>query len=209
MRELLTNSWQVAYNLISQSPYLWIFTLMTIESSFIPFPSEVVMIPAWYFASQWTINIFLAIIMGTAWSILWALINYYIAKFGWEKITIKLIWEKNFNIWVYYFKENWESITFFSRLVPVIRQLMSLPAGLFHMNIKKFIIYTGLWAGIWVIFLTYVWYICWENKELLNTYKTQFTIIVILIIAIMIIWKIYFIKHLNKKANKKNDKKVA
>jgi membrane protein DedA with SNARE-associated domain len=157
------------------------------------------MIPAWYFASTWDINIFLAITLWTAGSIWWSLINYYIAKRWWEKLWKKLIWEKYFNMWVDYFEENWEITTFIWRLIPLIRQYISFPAWLFKMNISKFILFTSMWAGIWVIFLTVLWYYIWENQSLISEYTHYFIAWTMVILTIAIIAKRKYIKKLIKK----------
>ena len=65
-------------SLVGQLGYIWIFLMMTLESSFIPFPSEIAMIPAWYLASQWEMNFMIAFVSGTLGALLWATINYFL-----------------------------------------------------------------------------------------------------------------------------------
>ena len=190
---------QIVTDLISQLPYLRIFIFMTLESTFVPFPSEIVMIPAGYFAAQWKINLWLAIASWIAWSIFWALINYYIAKYGWEKISKKLIWEKYHNHWIKFFEKYWDITTLIGRLIPLIRQYISFPAGLFKMNIKKFIIFTGLGAGIWVSFLAFLGYWAGNNTKLIKQYKIEFFILVIILTILIIGIKILIMKKLSNK----------
>ena len=191
---MLNNISQIIIILITQLPYFRIFIFMTLESSFIPFPSEIVMIPAGYFAAQWKINLFLAILSWIAWSIFWALINYYIAKLWWEKISKKLIWEKYYNHWIKFFEKYGDITTLIGRLIPLIRQYISFPAGLFKMDIKKFILFTWLGAWTWITFLTLLGYWAWQNQQLIKKYKIDFFIWVI-ILAIFIIWiKFRFMK---------------
>ena len=189
---------QIITNLISQFPYFRIFIFMTLESTFVPFPSEIVMIPAGYFAAQWKINLFLAILCWIAWSIFGALVNYYIAKIWWEKISKKLIWEKYHNHWVKFFEKYWDITTLIGRLIPLIRQYISFPAGLFKMDIKKFIIYTWLGAWIWVSFLAFLGYWAWENSQLIKKYKIEFFIFVIVLAILIVGIKIWIVKKLKK-----------
>ena len=89
---ILSNLQDLVYNLILKFPYFWIFVFMTLESSFFPFPSEIVMIPAGYLAFKWKINLFIAILVGVLGSIVGALINYYLAKYWREKfLKIKFL----------------------------------------------------------------------------------------------------------------------
>ncbi len=146
--------------------FLIIFIFMTIESSFIPFPSEVVMIPAGFLAyrgelttGNFWMDATLAVLAGTAGSLAGAYVNYFLAlylgrgplyKYGkyffLNESTLKRAEEV--------FLEYGSVATFVCRLLPAIRQLISLPAGLAKMNFTAFSTYTALGAGIWVIILT-------------------------------------------------------
>lgn len=187
-----------AHDLILQMPYFWIFILMTIESSFIPFPSEVIMIPAWFFASTWKINFFLWFLAWLFWSLAWAMINYAIWYYGWSKLITKLIWESNNNLCLNYFKKHWDNTTLIWRFIPWIRQIISLPAWVFKMNFKKFVIYTSIWAWLWVLILMIFGYFVWENKELFIQYKYYFTIGSIVLVSVLIYLKIIILKYLQK-----------
>lgn len=187
-------------NLIESAPYLWIFIFMTLESSFIPFPSEIVMIPAWYFASKWEINIFIAIFLGTLWSIVWALINYVIWYYWWVWLSKKILWNKYHDIWIFVFKKYWDVITLWWRLIPIIRQLISVPAWIFNMNLKKFVFYTWLWAFVWVAFLAWIWRLWWNNEKLLYEYKYLFIWWVFLLVVVIFFLKFKLIKYLEKKS---------
>lgn len=202
--EIITHLSEIVKTLLAENPYLWIFIFMTIESSFIPLPSEIVMIPAWYFASKGIINIYIAILMWVLWSIAWAVVNYWISLYFWKKICHKIIWEKRITLFVAYFEKNWEITTFIWRLLPVVRQYISIPAWLFRMHFWKFVFYTWIWALIWVALLTYFGYFIGENEELLHKYKIIFSIILIILIALIIRFKVYVMKKLNKKAEENN-----
>jgi membrane protein DedA with SNARE-associated domain len=191
---------------VSGMGYLGIVVLMTLESSFFPFPSEVVIPPAGYLASIGEMNIFIVIIAGILGSILGALINYYIAyKFG-RGIMIKygkyfFITEEKFNYVEKFFYRHGEITTFVGRLIPVVRQYISFPAGIAKMNIFKFVFFTALGASIWVVILAYVGYFVGNNIELVN--ENLHTIILILIPVLVIIVALYV--YLNKKFIKTQD----
>jgi membrane protein DedA with SNARE-associated domain len=184
--------------LVGDLGYLGIVFMMFLESSFFPFPSEVVMIPAGYLASKGEMNLFLIIIFGILGSILGALLNYYLAikigratllKFGHYFFISKESIEKVED----FFLAHGKISTFTGRLIPGIRQLISLPAGIAKMDLKIFILYTSLGAGIWAIILTLLGYFIGENELLLKEYLH--TIITVTLISILIGVSIYIRKH--------------
>jgi membrane protein DedA with SNARE-associated domain len=146
--------------------FFLIFLFMTIESSFIPFPSEVVMIPAGFLAARGglgtgipTVDVAISVLMGLLGSLAGAWINYGLAlKLGQPFL---LRWGKYFFLppdallrAEELFREYGAGATFFCRLLPAIRQLISIPAGLARMSPGAFSLWTGLGAGLWVIVLT-------------------------------------------------------
>ena len=143
--------------------YWGIFVLMTIESSFIPFPSEIVMLPAGVLAAEGKLNLWGCIAAGTAGSLVGALFNYVLAV--WLGRAFLLRYGKYFflpadkMLWVEkYWGSHGEMTTFVCRLLPAIRQLISIPAGLARMNLFRFCFFTTLGAGIWVTILTFTGY---------------------------------------------------
>ena len=140
--------------------YFWIIVFMTIESSFIPFPSEVVMIPAAYMAAaEGGMNVGMIITCGTIGALLGALVNYALAYYLGRPIVYRfansrfghicLIDQEKVEKAEAFFYKHGVISTLVGRLIPAIRQLISIPAGLSKMNIWKFMIYTCLGAGIW------------------------------------------------------------
>jgi membrane protein DedA with SNARE-associated domain len=130
--------------------YAGIFVMMFLESSFFPFPSEVVMVPAGYLSQKGEMNIFIAIFMGILGSVAGAIFNYYLAlKLGRPGI-LKFVKEEKLKKLEDFFKKHGHISTFTGRLIPGVRQYISLPAGLGKMNIFLFTIFTALGAGIWV-----------------------------------------------------------
>ena len=140
--------------------YWTITLLMTIESSFIPFPSEVVVPPAAYHAaSNGEMNIVLIVLFATLGAIIGALINYFISlwigkplvyRFADSKLGHMLLLSgEKVNKAEDYFNEHGAVSTYIGRLIPAIRQLISIPAGLSKMNLGRFVAFTALGAGIW------------------------------------------------------------
>ncbi|MEA3227541.1 MAG: DedA family protein [Campylobacterota bacterium] len=188
---------QELVDLIFDWGYLGIFIMMAIESSFIPFPSEIVLIPAGYLASQGDMNI--GMIMGAALggSLVGALINYYLALFLGIKILKKygkyfFIKEQTLQKMEDYFEKHGAISTFIGRLIPGIRQLISIPAGLSRMNLIIFTTYTALGAGIWAFILTMLGYFIGENQELIDIYLKQITVSILFILLLLASWYIYF-----------------
>lgn len=150
-------------NTVGELGYIGIFFMMFLESSFFPFPSEVVMIPAGYLAYKGDMNIYIAIFMGILGSLAGALFNYILAlKFG-RAFVLRFgkyffFNENAMQSMEIFFKKHGEISTFVGRLIPAVRQYISLPAGLAKMNIAKFSFYTSFGAGIWVIILTIIGY---------------------------------------------------
>lgn len=175
--------------------YLGIIILMTLESCFIPFPSEVVMIPAGYLAHKGELDITLCILSGTLGSVLGALINYYICFFWGKNFVLK--WGKYFGIneakfaKFETFNKHGEFSTFTCRLLPGIRQYISMPAGLVKMKLVNFILFTALGSAIWVAILVFLGYYIGQNEELIKTYLTQ---ILIIIIVFVILASLIYIK---------------
>lgn len=173
--------------------YLGIFIMMFLESSFFPFPSEVVMIPAGYLAYKGEMNIYIAIVVGILGSLAGALFNYYLAiKFG-RKFLIKygkyfFIKEPTIVKMEEFFKSHGHISTFSGRLIPAVRQYISFPAGLARMNLFIFCIYTSLGAGIWVIILTLLGYFLGGNEALIKEYLHYIIIGILVSLVVLGIW---------------------
>lgn len=167
--------------------YFGIFFLMFLESSFIPFPSEVVMIPAGYLAHLGQMNLFVAILCGVLGSLTGALLNYYLALSLGREILIKFgkyvfFDEKTMIKMENFFAKHGHISTFSGRLIPVVRQYISLPAGLGKMPLALFCLYTSLGAGIWVSILATLGYFLGQNEALLKEYLHWITLGLILFV---------------------------
>lgn len=147
--------------------YWTITLLMAIESSFIPFPSEVVVPPAaWKAANDNSLNVYLVVLFATIGADIGALINYYLAKWLGRPIIYRfansrfghmcLIDEAKVKHAEAYFDKHGAISTFIGRLIPAVRQLISIPAGLARMKMSTFLLYTTLGAGIWNAILAFI-----------------------------------------------------
>ncbi len=189
---------------IGSMGYLGIISLMFVESSFIPFPSELVIPPAGYLIYQNRMSWVGVIASGTAGSVLGALFNYAIAvKLGRPFIHRygKYVGfsEKHFRKGENFFLRHGHISTFIGRLIIGVRQYISFPAGLCRMNLMKFCLFTALGAGIWVCILAYIGYFVGNNQEEILELSRQWT--VYLIIGCILIAGLYVYRH-RRKQNK-------
>ena len=180
---------------VSSWGYAGIFVMMFLESSFFPFPSEVAMIPAGYLAHKGEMSLALAFISGTLGSLLGAIFNYYLCYFFGREIILKYgkfvgITHEKMDKFEAFFNKHGEISTFNSRLIPGIRQYISLPAGLAKMNIFRFCLFTTLGAGIWCAVLLRVGYFLGSNPDK----QTLLTITIALLAVVAIISAIYILK---------------
>ena len=199
---------QELVDLIFDWGYIGIFLMMAIESSFIPFPSEIVLIPAGYLASQGEMTLGMIMLSALGGSMVGAFINYYLAltlgrrvleKYGKYFFIKESALEKMDN----YFLKHGHISTFIGRLIPGIRQLISIPAGLAKMNLVLFSSYTALGAGIWALVLTMLGYYIGENQELIDIYLKQITMGVV---GVLVLVGFVYYKFQKKKELKKGNK---
>ncbi len=194
--------------------YATITVLMTIESSFIPFPSEIVVPPAAYIASQpgSHLNIYLVVLFATIGAMLGALINYFLAIYLGRPLVYKfadsrvghfflLSKEKIMDAEIYFNKRG-KTSTFVGRLVPGIRQLISIPAGLARMNIPNFLLYTFIGAGIWNAILAFLGYILHGQQDLINKYSHELSYV---FLALVVLFIVYVVVKQSMKKNKNRD----
>ena len=177
--------------------YPGIFLLMALESSFFPFPSEVVMIPAGYLAFKGEMNLPLAVLAGTAGSLAGALLNYWLAsRFG-RPFLLRygryiLFTEHSLARMERFFARHGHISTFTGRLIPAVRQYISLPAGLARMNLAVFCFYTSLGAGIWVTILALLGYTLGHNESAIRENLHLITFATLGAVALLILLYVGF-----------------
>jgi membrane protein DedA with SNARE-associated domain len=189
--------------------YYSITALMACESSVLPVPSEIVIPPAVYVSMdpKSDLSIFWIIIFGTLGAIIGATFNYFVSmylgrfvvyKFADSKVgkLLMLSSEKIKNAEIY-FNDHGKTSTFVCRFIPVIRHLISIPAGLSKMNYLSFVLFTGLGAGLWNCALALLGYFAGENRDLINKYSHELSYLFIGIAVILVVWLI--IKTIRKK----------
>jgi membrane protein DedA with SNARE-associated domain len=158
---MLTQFWHWLADTVFALGYSGIVLLMAIESSILPLPSELVMPPAGYLAAKGQMNGYLAVAAGTFGSVLGALVNYALAIGLGEPVLRRygrfvLISERSLDRTEAFFRRHGEISTFIGRLLPVIRHLISIPAGMSRMALGRFVAFTALGAGLWCAILTYL-----------------------------------------------------
>lgn len=187
--------------------YFTVALLMVIESSFIPFPSEAIIPFAAYKAAQGDLNIFLVVGSGTVGALIGAVINYYLAmylgrplvyRFANSFIGKMLLLSKEKIVHAEdYFIKNGKSSTLVGRLVPAVRQLISIPAGLAKMNMRDFILFTVIGAGLWNIILGIIGYYLYDLREQIIPYMAHILIGLGCVFALYLIVK----PQIKKRAN--------
>ena len=184
--------------LVESWGYLGIFIMTFIESTFVPIPAEVTLIPAGYLVAQGEMHwylVFLCSVMGTLGG---SLFNYFIAYYFGRKIFIRygkyfFMDSKKLESIEHFFKKHGAISAFTGRLLPGVKHFISFPAGLAKMPLRKFIVYTVLGAAIWCGILIEVGYQIGENEHLIKKYIKQVNIALILMVSAMIsfyIWKL-------------------
>ena len=204
--------------LLSNLNYGTILFLMLLESTVIPVPSELVVTPAAYHAANGSLNIFLIILYATIGADLGASINYFVARYVGRPVIYKfanskwghlcLLNQEKIEKSEKYFDDHGIAATLTGRFVPVIRHLISIPAGLARMNYGKFILFTTIGAGGWHTVLALLgWYLheIVSEDQLYDKIEEYAEYIKLIILALVVIAAIYFsIKHMiNKKNNNK------
>lgn len=184
-------------NFISQVSYQGIFLLMLLESACIPIPSEITMPFAGFLASTERFNLWLVVLAGTLGNLVGSWLAYF---FGWwgQKPVVRasvrrwgkylLISEVELTRAEEWFNRYGDPIIFFSRLLPVVRTFISVPAGIAKMNLFKFTIYTFLGSLIWSFFLTQIGFTLGENWGILEKYFRQFEFLIAGVLFVALFW---------------------
>lgn len=198
-------------SVISLSRYFGIFFLMTLESMIFPIPSELVMPFAGFLISSGEMNFLYAVIFATLGSLIGSLLSYYIGIYGGKKFVSRygkyfLLNKEHLEKTEKWFSKKGELTIFIGRFIPVVRHIISIPAGIGKMNLKKFILYTILGAGIWNSFLTYIGFVLGKNWEAISQYSDYLSwgvLGIIIILGAFFLWK-----EIKKRKMKRKIKKI-
>lgn len=201
LTDIFTTIGSFALSAIQQLGYGGIFFLMMLESMVVPVPSEFVMPFAGFLVAQGKFNFILVIIVSTIGSVTGSLICYYIGKTGGLILVEKygkyvLVGTEDIKKTEEWFSKRGEFTVFFARLIPVIRHLISLIAGVGKMNVKKFILYTILGAALWNSILTYLGIILGQHWDEVSQNLKGVDIVIVILLIVGCLYFVY--RHLTR-----------
>ncbi|MBW3022720.1 DedA family protein [Candidatus Woesearchaeota archaeon] len=184
--------------------YPGIMLLMFFESTMVPIPSEIVMPFAGYLAAQGKLSFFLVVLLSGVASLIGSIFSYSMGQYGGIPLIKKwghyvLLDEDRLKWTQKWFKKRGEITIFISRFIPVVRHLISLPAGVGKMNKFKFCLYTFVGATIWNGILVYLGYYFGENYLIIHEYSKIIDYVVVVLIALALVYYVWHFVHLMKK----------
>ncbi len=193
---------------ISLTGYGGVFFLMTLESMIFPIPSELVMPFAGFLVAKGEMNFWLVILFSSLGSVCGSLLSYYLGRVGGNKVVLHwgkylFLEEEDLLKTEQWFSRKGEITIFIGRLIPAVRHIISIPAGIGKMNLKKFVVYTLIGATLWNSFLAYLGYVLGQNWEMVRQYSDYISIPIVIILGLAGIYVIY--KHVKRKLGKQNE----
>lgn len=200
VEQIISYLTQLIISIISATGYSGIFMLMAAESALIPIPSEVTMTFAGYLASVGKFNLYIVIFTGAFANLVGSWLAYWLGFWGEKAIVLQLIKkygkfilisEHEFHKSEQWYRKYGDAITFFSRILPVIRTFISLPAGIARMNFWKFSVFTFVGSLIWSAFLTYIGFALGKNWNSLHPYYQKFEYLIVGGGMLLVIYYIY------------------
>lgn len=182
--------------------YPGLLLLMALESMIFPLPSELVMPFAGFLAAQGRFSFSLVLVYSTLGSLIGSLVSYYVGYYGGEPVVRRygrwlLLTKNDLDKTERWFRRRGEVTIFFSRLIPVVRHLISIPAGMGKMKLKRFCLYTVLGAALWNAFLAWLGYLLGKNWELVTQYTEPISVAVL--IFLIVACGIFVARHIKKK----------
>ena len=202
----LIGGWIVHF--IASLGYFGVFLLMLLESACIPIPSEVTMPFAGSLVALGTFNFWIVVLVGTLGNLVGSLLAYWLGWWGEDAFVRKvitkygkyvLISESEYDRSERWFRNHGEMVVFLSRVLPVLRTFISLPAGVAKMRLRKFILYTTVGCFIWSIILTQIGVVLGNNWQSLQVYFHKFDIVIVVACIAVVAWYIWHkLKHLRK-----------
>lgn len=201
----------IIITVIEKTGYGGIFILMALESALIPIPSEVTMAFSGFLVTKGNFNLWIVIIVGAMANLFGSLLAFYLGYYGGETVVRSIIrkWGKYFLINEHeldrsekWFRKYGERIVFFSRILPIVRTFISLPAGIAKMNVWKFAFFTFFGSLIWSALLTYIGFVMGKNWHSLEIYYRKFEIVIVIAGVTLVGWYVW---HKVSKIKKKKD----
>ncbi|MBI3036641.1 DedA family protein [Candidatus Woesearchaeota archaeon] len=197
---------EIFTGIIASTGYLGVFILMVLESMVAPVPSELVMPFAGFLVADGKLNLWLVIVISSLASITGSLISYFVAYFGEKELIHRfgrfVFLDKEELEWTERWFQKHGSITILiSRFIPVVRHLISIPAGLARMDLRHFILFTAVGATAWNTFLLWVGVELRERWELVHGYSKQLDVLIVALIIIAVAYYAY--KHVKRHKQKK------
>ena len=187
---------------VHQFGYLGLFIMTALESTFVPVPSEVTMIPAGYLVQQGHMDVWLVLFASTTGTLFGSWVNYFIAlHFGRRFLAAygkyMFFGQDKMEKLDRYFASHGEISIFTGRLIPGVRHVISFPAGLAHMNLKRFCLYTTIGGGMWMATLVLIGYLIGDNKPLVKHYMPYVIGVFLLLVSVMV--TVYIYRHRKQK----------
>jgi membrane protein DedA with SNARE-associated domain len=181
---------------MSTGGYPVLFILMALESMIAPIPSEAVMPFAGFLAANGRFSFLGVVIVSGLASVFGSLISYWMGIFGGRRFILRfgkylLLDEEHLEWTEKWFKKAGEKTIFISRFIPVVRHLISIPAGIGKMNLKRFILYTFVGATMWNAFLAWLGLLLKERWEVIHHYSSQIDIVIVVLLIIFIAYFVH------------------
>ena len=211
---MLMQLFEFTVSFVDKAGYLGILIMMTLESTFVPLPSELVMPQAGYLAAMGKMSIWIAILMATLGSILGALINYGLAYWLGRPFFMRygkyiLCPPEKFTKMENFFLRHGEVGTFTGRMIVGVRHFISFPAGLARMNLMRFCIYTGVGAGLWAAVLAWIGFVAGKNKDLLHVYYREAALaLFVFCIVVLAVYAFCYRRRQTRQASSETTRKV-
>lgn len=195
--------------IISSLGYFGVFVLMALESMIFPIPSEIVMPFAGFLISTGNFTFGGILIFSTLGSLAGSLLSYYLGRFGGNKLILKygkyfLLDEHDLQKTETWFATKGEKTIIVGRFIPVVRHLISIPAGIGKMNLRRFSFYTALGAACWNMLLAYAGYVSGKNWVVIRQYTEPVSIIIALVLAVVFCW--ILLRHWRHKRMEREEK---
>lgn len=202
IQNIIVSAAKFSTETISSLGYFGIFILMVAESTMIPLPSELVMPFAGYLVYQGRFDFLTAALVSALGTIMGSLISYYIGKYGGEPFLESygkylLVNKKDLKTTHDWFKKRGEATIFISRFVPVVRHLISIPAGIANMNLKKFVIFTFIGGFIWNTILLYLGFLLGKNWSVIHEHTRPISYAMALLVMAGAVY--FYYKHIRNK----------